>query len=91
MDVVMNGGWQLFLEEATTEVLCTVSAEVRDDAKTGCPVLTGHLKNSIDNEVIGDTARVGSNVEYAGYVEEGTRHMAAQPYLRPALYRVRSG
>jgi HK97 gp10 family phage protein len=91
MDVVMNGGWQLFLENATTDVLHRIANEVKDDAKAACPVLTGKLQASIDNEVIGDTARVGSNVEYAGYVEEGTRRMAAQPYLRPALYRVRSG
>lgn len=29
--------------------------------------------------------RVGSGVEYAFYVHEGTRHMAPNPYLRDAL------
>lgn len=28
---------------------------------------------------------VGTNVEYAPYVEYGTKRMKAQPYLRPAL------
>lgn len=30
-------------------------------------------------------AHVGTNVEYAPYVEYGTRRMGAQPYLRPAM------
>lgn len=31
------------------------------------------------------TWQVGTDVEYAVYVEYGTKHMEAQPYLRPAL------
>lgn len=34
---------------------------------------------------------VGSDVEYAAYVEFGTSKMAAQPYLRPALEEARRG
>lgn len=39
----------------------------------------------------GGTARysVGTNVEYAPYVEFGTYKMAAQPYMRPAAREVR--
>ena len=33
----------------------------------------------------GNTCTVGTNCEYAGYVEFGTYKMAAQPYLIPAL------
>ena len=33
------------------------------------------------------TWTVGTNVEYAVYVEFGTSRMAAQPYLRPAAER----
>ena len=32
-----------------------------------------------------NTLHVGTNVEYAAYVEYGTRRMAEQPYLIPAL------
>lgn len=35
-------------------------------------------------------AHVGTNVEYAPYVEYGTRRMGAQPYLRPAMDITRS-
>jgi hypothetical protein len=34
---------------------------------------------------------VGTNVEYAVYVEFGTRYMEAQPYLREAVREVMSG
>ena len=32
------------------------------------------------------TASVGTNVEYAEFVEYGTQRTKAQPYMRPALY-----
>lgn len=34
--------------------------------------------------------KIGTNVEYAAYVELGTSSQAAQPYLRPALKQARS-
>jgi HK97 gp10 family phage protein len=58
-------------------------------AKNGCPVDTGRLRSSITWEVARDgqglVALIGTNVDYAIYVELGTRYMRAQPYLRPAL------
>ena len=53
-------------------------------AKTLCPVDTGRLRNSISHAVEGDSAYIGTNVEYAVYVEKGTRKMQAYPYLKPA-------
>ena len=55
-----------------------------------CPVKTGTLRRSITHAITLDfrTAIVGSNVEYAAYVEMGTPkrpNYPAQPYLRPAL------
>lgn len=49
---------------------------------------TGTLRRSIrlDIEDQGLTAAVSANTDYAAYVEYGTRFMAAQPYLRPALH-----
>lgn len=62
---------------------------IEADAKRRAPVLTGNLRRSIHHEVVLQTesravATVGTDVEYAGYVEFGTSRMAAQPYLRPA-------
>lgn len=55
-------------------------------AKRACPVDTGNLRNSITHAVASseDAVYVGTNVEYAPYVETGTRRTAAQPFLRPA-------
>lgn len=51
-----------------------------------CPVDTGNLRASITHEVdAGDDAvYIGTNVEYAPYVELGTSRQKAQPFLRPA-------
>ena len=58
-------------------------------AKRNCPVDTGRLRSSITNEIGQDgeglVAVIGTNVEYAPYVELGTSKMAAQPFLLPAL------
>lgn len=55
-------------------------------AQMKCPVDTGNLRASITHEV--DAAEkavyIGTNVEYAPYVELGASRQKAQPYLRPA-------
>lgn len=50
-----------------------------------CPVDTGRLRGSITYDTDDTTMYVGTNVEYAPYVELGTVNMDAQPFLRPAL------
>lgn len=45
---------------------------VENAAKENCPVDTGRLRNSITHDVIGEEAIIGTNVEYAPYVEFGT-------------------
>jgi len=51
---------------------------------------TGRLANSIEFDREGDlTATVGSKVAYAAYLEYGTSRMAARPYFRPAVERIR--
>lgn len=63
--------------------------QVDNAAKQLCPVDTGRLRSSITNEIGQDgdglMATIGTNVEYAPYVELGTSKMAAQPFLLPAL------
>lgn len=58
---------------------------VQNEARRLAPVDTGRLRSSITVKRTPDGAVVGSNVEYAPYVEYGTSRMAAQPYLRPAV------
>lgn len=50
-----------------------------------CPVDTGRLRASISHDTDEDTMYLGTNVEYAPYVELGTSRMDAQPFLRPAI------
>lgn len=54
-------------------------------AKELCPVDTGRLRNSISHEYDEEGAYIGTNVEYAPYVELGTSRQSAQPYLEPAV------
>ena len=49
---------------------------VMDNAKQNCPTDTGRLKNSITYDVVGNVGEVGTNVEYAPYVEFGTGKFA---------------
>lgn len=67
---------------------------VEGEAKALCPVSTeatrpggphGELRESITSQANGLSCDVGTNKEYAMYVELGTYKMAAQPYLVPAL------
>lgn len=51
---------------------------------------TGRLASSIEFDQIGPlTATVGSRLAYAVYLEYGTRKMAARPFFRPAVERMR--
>ncbi len=74
------------------QALAVVAQQIVNIAKSLTPVDTGRLRSSITWQMgrAGDVlfAEVGTNVEYAPHVEFGTRWMAAQPYLVPALLRV---
>lgn len=81
------------LVEVTTEGRAIAAREVmrstlniQAGAKKRAPVDTGRLRNSIATEIERDglTGVVGTNVEYAPFVEWGTSKMPAQPYLLPA-------
>lgn len=63
---------------------------VERDAKIACPVDTGNLRASITTTQGDMEAEVGTNVEYAEYVEMGTSKKAARPYLYPALVNNRA-
>ncbi|MGC4020250.1 MAG: HK97 gp10 family phage protein [Muricomes sp.] len=62
-------------------------SELQSKAKRKAPVDTGDLKRSIGLEISsgGMTAKVEPTVEYAAYLEYGTRFQKAQPYLKPSL------
>ena len=82
-------GLQGLLEAAQKELLLEIDGACRDtalelegNAKKDCPVDTGRLRASIQTEKE-DIAKykVGTNVDYATAVHDGTRKQAAQPFL----------
>lgn len=79
------------VEQATTEQIAraleAIGLQAEGYAKMKCPVDTGNLRNSITHSVRmdDDAVYIGTNVEYAAYVEMGTSKMKAQPYLKPAV------
>lgn len=76
-----------------TRYLLKLGIRVQNQARINCPVDTGRLRASIgvsEHPAPGGVTavRIGSDVEYAIYVEKGTSRMRAQPYLEPALRSV---
>lgn len=80
--------WASAFDKAVALALEEIGLTAEGYAKKACPVDTGRLRNSITHLVSGREGSrevyIGTNVEYAPYVEEGTVHMAAQPFLKPA-------
>lgn len=72
------------LPEQVERAMEAVGLQAERHAKEECPVDTGRLRNSISHATQGNSAYIGTNVEYAPYVEMGTSRMGAQPYLKPA-------
>lgn len=58
-------------------------------AKQNAPVRTGTLRRSINTQIAGGglSAIVAAGVDYALYVERGTRRMGARPFMVPAFER----
>lgn len=84
---------QNIAKKATSNVeqaLIESALMVERDAKIKTPVDTGRLRQSISHETENFGSEnpaviVGTNVDYAGYIEFGTSKQPAQPYLYPAL------
>lgn len=85
------------IDHALAEALDEIGQKVVNDAQQICPVDTGRLRNSISYKLggggfsfpgmgasVGHEVTVGSDVEYAAYVELGTSRTPAQPFLGPA-------
>lgn len=89
MEVVIKDNSEEFLKalpEQIEQALTAIGLTAESYAKQECPVDTGRLRNSITRAVeSGENAvYIGTNVEYAAFVELGTSRMKARPYLKPA-------
>ena len=60
-----------------------VSAQTkqRKNGRGGILVDHGHLLASITHEASADSVIIGSVMNYAAYLQEGTEHMPARPFL----------
>ena len=72
VDGVINALQNLVSGRKLQNALAMAGEVVRADAVDNCPVDTGRLRDSITSTVEGDSAVIGTNVEYAPYVEFGT-------------------
>lgn len=82
-DVVKKHGSQM-LQKAMKNARHTASGGVFAKGYT-----TGHTRKNLQQNGVkisdgGLTATVQSTTDYAAYVENGTRYMEAQPYMKPA-------
>jgi len=59
-------------------------------ATTLVPVDTGRLKGSIHRLKDGNDYLVGTNVDYAPYIEFGTANTQAQSFLRASAYIIKN-
>jgi HK97 gp10 family phage protein len=74
------------LDKAAKETIEEIAKKIETAAKQFVPVRTGYLRSTIYSEPIDEfNIHVGASAPYSGFVEYGTSHMAAKPFLRPAL------
>ncbi len=66
-----------------------VAEDVAEDARWGAAVLSGEMRESTYADTAARPRRVVSDSDHSYYNEVGTQKMAAQPFLRPALFQAR--
>lgn len=77
--------------KAASAALLRTGQDITELVKQITPVDTGALRQSYGAvPVDAHTVHVGSDMEYAPYVEFGTSKMAAQPHLTPAMVRAQN-
>ena len=82
------------LEDSVEQALDQGGSQICDEARTIVPVAAkahskrehpGFLRSTIGYSAEGMTLQIFATAYYAGFVEFGTRKMAARPYMRPAF------
>jgi HK97 gp10 family phage protein len=77
-----------YAEVQGEEYLVKKVVAITTDVGAMAPVQTGKLRDSIHYEQLNKLHyQIGSDLPYAVYVEYGTRNMAPQPFLLPAVRR----
>ena len=77
--------------KALTKIALKAEGYAKKSLTESGAVDTGNLRNSVTGETDGQTVQVGTNVNYAFYVEEGTydkgdpKGMKPRPYIKPSI------
>ena len=79
------------IDNVVERELKELATDIEKEAKRNTPVLTGHLRNSIESEVDGLEANIGTDCYYAPFVHDGTYKMAARPFLDMAAESILDG
>ena len=70
---------------ALTAIGSSAETHTKDNITADDLIDTGRLRNSISHSVDGESAYIGTNVEYAPYLELGTKKITAHHYLKRAV------
>ena len=92
----MNVNISFEIEDNTQAVLANIAEKKRSalrkiglfvegEAKLNAPVDTGILRGSIRSNVSDEKVIIGTDIDYALFVEKGTSRQTAQPFLTPAV------
>ena len=77
---------QTTTDKAVHNVVKNATEQTKANAKEKAPVDTGFMKSHIKTSYPAQkTGEVRSEASYSGFVEYGTRYMADQPFMKPAL------
>lgn len=93
-DVFFSDNSKLFgeaFEAACKRALERCGMQAEGYAKDLTPVDTGNLRNSITHKVSGDDVYIGTNNEYAAYVELGTGKYTEGGRQDPWVYKDEEG
>lgn len=73
------------MEKAVATAFGDVGPKLLSTMKGKTPVDTGELRNSESMSVGSKQLTLSAGTDHCGFVEFGTRKMAAQPYMRPTV------
>ena len=75
------------LKQAELTALKRIGMFGQAESVLRCPVDSGRLRQSIQNQVneSENSVAIGSNVSYAAYVHEGTSRQPPQPFIRKSI------
>lgn len=79
------------IDDIVERELTDSASDIEKQAKNITPVDTGRLRASIKADVRGLEANIGTDVEYARFVHDGTYKMEARPFLFSAADGILEG